>query len=487
MTDNIVMASIARIAPLFWRIFAGVAVAFLLLQAGVAQQQSAELRIGVASLPQQLDPRRAADATTMRLMQLVAPGLAKLDDNFTPIPVIAESVAQLSPVKWRVQLAVGQVFHDGTPLTAALVKQFYESVQHMPSPAQSYLTELDTIYIVDELTLEFQLKRADVRFVQALALPLVNPQAVTQPVGLGEFKVERFTPRSELVLGNGVQLLSFQTVSDPLVRTLKLQRQELDVVHGDLPPELVQYLERRGYQTQSVPSESYTYLGLNCREGRPTSDVQVRRALHLALDRTALREALLGKSAQPAQSLLQPNHPMFESFPKDRYDIAQAKALLARAGYNDVAPLHLTVSSSTDPLALRMAQAIQQQWQQAGIAVKLQPQEWASYFAKVRQGDFDVNIMTWVGRFDTDIYELLFATNNVPPQGLNRGGCGDAKMDALLAQRKFQNVQQRQYEQVWDIPLWRRPYTLVMDKKLNKCSLLSDGGYEGLLQCRNGK
>jgi ABC-type transport system substrate-binding protein len=498
------LTSLAASNACYWRVFKRTSVAFLLTAgiAGLAQAQTT-LTIAVPSLPQQLNPYRSADATTLRLMQLVTPGLFRLNERFEPVPVLAKKLEQIGPQQWHIHLRKNLFFSDGTTLNAAYLVAHYKQLktQNGINIQQNIINNINNISKYDEYILNINTTLADqAKLNQWLALPLAKTATTgTLPLGAGRYYITNFTPQQALVLhpvsATTLPTLSFSAVSDPLVRLLKVQRQEVAVAHGDMPPELAQQARRSGLEVISTPSESYTYLGFNCRAGRPGDSMEVRRALRMALDIAALRTTLLGSDAIPAKSLLQAGHPAYWPQPATPFNPEQASHMLQQAGYSADNPLEITLSSSTSPLLLRIAQAVQYQWGQLPeVSVTLKPQEWSSYFANIRQGAYEVMLMTWVGRFDGDIYPLLFHTSQTPPNGLNRGACGNAATDDLLTLWEQKQdpamliqVQKNQYEQVWDIPLWRRPHTLVMGKNISNCNMLADGGYTGLLQCSYSK
>ena len=73
-------------------------------------------------------------------------------------------------------------------------------------------------------------------------------------------------------------------------------------------------------------------------DGAPTNDIRVRRALNLAIDRDGIAGLLRGFGA-PAVGSVPPGHPWFgEPTWRIRYDPAEAKKLLAEAGYGPQQP-----------------------------------------------------------------------------------------------------------------------------------------------------
>ena len=109
--------------------------------------------------------------------------------------------------------------------------------------------------------------------------------------------------------------------------------------------------------------------------GAPTADIRVRKAMNLAIDRDAIVKVLNGL-AVPAVGCVPADHPWFgtPSF-KIKYDPAEAKKLLAEAGYGPGKKVKIKIAISTSGSGqmypLIMNEAIQQQWDEVGIEVEL--------------------------------------------------------------------------------------------------------------------
>ena len=108
---------------------------------------------------------------------------------------------------------------------------------------------------------------------------------------------------------------------------------------------------------------------------------------------------------------------------------AAARRLLAEAGIENA---RLTYRTSTDPLRVRIATALQAQLAAVGIRVRVQSTEWGSFFDAVRGGRFQMYSLAWVGVTQPDVLRQVFHSASVPPAGANRGRFADPTVDALL-------------------------------------------------------
>src|SRR5262249_4305074 len=122
------------------------------------------------------------------------------------------------------------------------------------------------------------------------------------------------------------------------------------------------------------------------------------------------------------------------------YDPAKAKALLDEAGHPDPdgdgpqprVPLPLKVSNVE--FNRLQAEAVQQNLRAVGIALDVRTYEFATLYADVLKGNFQLFTLQWVGGAvaDPDILRRVFHSTQVPPTGFNRGFFHDPRVDRLL-------------------------------------------------------
>ena len=188
------------------------------------------------------------------------------------------------------------------------------------------------------------------------------------------------------------------------------------------------------------PGTDYQYMGLNLRDPL-LGDVRVRRAIGYAIDRQAIVQYLRRGLASVAVGILPPVSWAFEpdvfTF---TYDPAKARALLDEAGYRDPdgdgpAPrFHLTLKMSNAEFNRLQGAVIQQNLEAVGIALDIRTYEFATLYADVLKGNFQMFTLQWTGGAvaDPDILRRVFHSSQVPPAGFNRGFFHDARVDRLL-------------------------------------------------------
>jgi oligopeptide transport system substrate-binding protein len=110
---------------------------------------------------------------------------------------------------------------------------------------------------------------------------------------------------------------------------------------------------------------------------------------------------------------------------------AEARRLLAAAGFRPGRPLRITIKSANSNTTLMLMEAIQADWRAVGVEVTLQQNEGAVAFAAYRARDFEVGSMSWIGDFNDPLTFLgLFKSDT---GGQNYGDYKNPAYDALLA------------------------------------------------------
>jgi peptide/nickel transport system substrate-binding protein len=289
-----------------------------------------------------------------------------------------------------------------------------------------------------------------------LVLPIVPDRASIDfrehPIGTGPYRFIGYATDDRLELApfdeyfggrpknDGIVL---RIVPDTIMRGLELRKGTMDIVVNDLEPDIVHQLGQDSrLQLVEGPGTDYQYIGVNLRDPI-LKDVRVRQAIAYAIDRHAIIEYLRRGLASPAAGLLPPVSWAFDpgvfTF---TYDPAKARALLDQAGYLDPdgdgpAPrFSLTLKVSNIEFNRLQSSVIQQDLRAVGIALDVRTYEFATFYADVLRGNFQLYTLQWVGGAvaDPDILRRVFHSNQVPPSGFNRGFFSDPRVDRLLDQ-----------------------------------------------------
>ena len=181
--------------------------------------------------------------------------------------------------------------------------------------------------------------------------------------------------------------------------------------------ELIRQVPPRDDLNMQPMFTSYYYL-LNCKR-KPTSDLRVRQALTLAIDRDEIvKTACAGEVA--ARSLVPPGVPGYVVQKCEPRNVERARELLAEAGYPDgVGFPKIEILYNNNEVHQLIAELVRKQWQRAlGINVVIRNEEWSTYNSSLRAKDFDVARRAWGGDYlDPNTFLDQFVTggeNNDP-------------------------------------------------------------------------
>lgn len=493
------------------------AVALLMLLAGCSQQAAdpGEVRVALAQQVMTLDPRFSTDAASHRVQELVHRGLVHLDEHFEAQPDLAASWTHPDPLTWRFHLRDGLRFHNGEPVRAADVVATLNSILDpaTASPLRAGFSAIESVRAEGRLDVVLHLSRPDASLLTRLSIGTLPASVATLGnqsqaiIGCGAFRVVDRDGRGLLLeratrtAPGAVRAIRFIVVKDPVTRCLKLARGEVDFTENDLPPHLLGYLA--GQKQLSIvtrASTTFAYIGLNLQDA-VLRDVRVRRALALAVDRKRLKKALSANLPVLGETVLTPTHWASTDIPATPFDPVKAAALLDAAGFKpDANGVRFTLNfrTSTDPARLRMATAIADMWRKIGVQVKVESLEWGGFYARIKQGDFQVFSLAWVGIVDPDIYRWILHSSMWPPKGANRGRYSNPDVDAWLNAAEASQSREEQKslyariqhqmaaDQVY-IPLWYEPVIAVSGPRLHGFTPAPDGSLLGLLQARVGK
>jgi len=201
-------------------------------------------------------------------------------------------------------------------------------------------------------------------------------------------------------------------------------------------------LAKEGLVAEEQPGTMLGYIAFNF-DDPILAHREVRQALAYATDRTMLIRYLMHGQARPASSLLPPSHWANERDVKQYgFDPAQAERLLDAAGFPrgaDGVRFHLELKSSTEESARLLCEALADEWKRVGVRINLRPLEFATFYADIVRGSFQLYTHRWVGgNNDPDMFEYVFSSKKIPPEGANRGHYRNAALDALLDRQRVE-------------------------------------------------
>ncbi|MBM4116336.1 ABC transporter substrate-binding protein [bacterium] len=414
--------------------------------------------------PQSLDPAFAVDEAAGTLVSLIYPGLFRFDPAGEPQSDLAARWAlEAGERRYRIVLAPGRRFDDGTPITAPLVRSCFLRLLDpaSPSPRRWVLARLkgaaayrdglaagvSGLKAPDDSTLVLELSAPFAPFLGLLAMPAtrVYPQAADGsparqdglPIAGGPWRLTRWEPGDLLLLERrqpappgGMQRLALRIIPQPFTAVAEYEVGNLDLLRVPLA-EADFWLEgeRRG-QVLRQDELVVSYIGLNVRRA-PFDDRRVRQALNHAIDVEALIRTLRAKAARRALGPVPPALRSSDPGELFRYRPERARELLAEAGYAQ--GFAMEIWQKENPEVGRLLEAVQAYLAEVGIEARIVVRDWGAFKDAVNQGSADAFFLDWLADYpDAENFLVpLFHSRNLGGGG-NRAGFAETYVDILL-------------------------------------------------------
>ncbi len=466
-------------------------------------------RIALREDPDILDPTLARTYVGRIVFAGLCDKLFDINEKLEIVPQLAVGHEWSDPTTLLVKLRPGVTFHDGESFDAAAVKYTLERHLTMQgSYRRSEISVIDSVEVVDPLTVRIRLKAPSSPFLAQLADRsgmIVSPKAAEaagkefglKPVCTGPFRFVERVAQDRIVLErfpgywdkDAVKLdrVVYQPIPDSSIRLANLRAGSIELTEQVLAPDVEEV--RKNPRLKLALSDYLGYQGITFNVGhgpRAASpvgrDARVRRAFELSLDRDALVQVVYAGLYTPTAQAVPAGSPFYVPAVKPpARDVAKARALLKEAGHTSPVPVALTVPNNPD--LRQAAEVIQSMAAEAGFDVRITAMEFASSLQAEARGDFEAYMLAWSGRVDAD--GNLYSFNHTGG-ALNNQKYSNPKVDELLDQaRAVSDVGQRRalYAQMWqqttqDLPiiyLWTQKNIVGMSVRVNGFRPVPDG------------
>jgi oligopeptide transport system substrate-binding protein len=424
--------------------------------------------------PETLDPALITGQPEGRVVNALFEGLTTFDRAGRAVPGVAESWT-ISPDRrtYTFRLRADAKWSDGAPVTA---RDFVETWRRTLTPATGAAYNYQLFYLenaqafaegklrdfsqvgvraLDDRTLEVRLENPTPFFLDLCATPPLQPVPVRviekygdnwikpgRIVTNGAYTLEAWRINDRIRLRKNPLYWDRAHVALETVDALPIAKAnvaynfyasgEADLVldKGLAPPALLDTLKLRP-DFHAAPFLGSYFLRFNCARG-PFADPRVRLAFALVVDRELLTRKITRAGELPARTLVPPGIPGYTSPPGLSGTVAEARRLLAEAGYPDGHgfPLVRYLYNESE-LNEAIAVELQSRWRDTlGVTVNLARQEWKVYLNSLNSLDYDIGRSTWVGDYpDPNTFLDMFVTGG----GNNRTGWSDPAYDALIA------------------------------------------------------
>lgn len=356
------------------------------------------------------DPISSSGATPLAANLHIFEGLVDLHPA-TREPYLALAAAepkQVDDTTWEVKLRSGAKFHNGDDVTVDDVVYSFERVLDPKNASlfAQFVPFIKSVKAKGEDTAVFTLKYPFPLFASRISVVKVVPEKLVKadqagfdakPVGSGPYQLVSATKDDKIVFKKfedyngkypaGANDMTWYLLSDAAARVTAAESGRVSAIE-DVPYLDVDRLKAK-IDVESVQSFGLLFLMFNCKKA-PFDKVQVRQALHYAMDtETIIKTALLG-NAKPATSYVQDTHPQYvKASTVYSYDQSKAEALLKEAGVDKLEFELLTTDTSW---VKDVAPLILESWNKLpGVKATLRSlQSGALYGENVDTGKFSV-------------------------------------------------------------------------------------------------
>jgi peptide/nickel transport system substrate-binding protein len=463
--------------------FVAVAAALLLSTAtlrAAEPKKGGSVSVSMESDLPTLDPLGFASFNDRNAGLLLYDTLLDIDAKGNVIPNIAERIdASEDVMSFKLTLRNGVKFSDGTAYDAAAVVKNFQRIMD-PKNRCRCVSDLSTIASLEAtgpLEVMIKMKSPSAHFPAALADVagmVASPAAVEKygadfgnyGVGAGPFKLKEWRRGAQVIFERNpdywrkpayLDEVVLRPMPDEQTRYASLKAGNLDIVTNAAARDRVDAEQGKKFQILNPGSLATSFIQINM--GSPdVSDIRVRQALALALDRVALNRALnrgLYKIANtPFGTGLFP-HEQVDGYPG--FDPAKAKKLVEEYGK----PVKIKLSINASPVNALGGQALQQMWKKVGIETEIVPYEQVQLVRMAASRDYQVMLYRWAGGADPDknVHQFFHSKGTV-----NRVNFNNPEMDKLLdAGRATTNQAERMkiYRQINNLLAKELPYLFL--------------------------
>ncbi len=465
-----------------------------LTMGGLAAAAEVVYNRGNSADPESLDPHKTSTVYEAHILRDLFSGLVVYDAKANLIPGAAESwTVSTDNLVYTFELRQGAVWSDGSPVTASDFVFAFRRLQD-PATAAEYASMLypvkgaqevnqgkaspETMGVkaIDDATLEITLKGPTPYFLEMLTHQATYPlnRASVEKLGAdfvkpgnlvsnGAYTLTEFVPNDHIKLVKSAKFYDAANVQIDVVnyiptedRSTALKRYEAGELdsNDDMPLEqIVDIRAKLGDQVHIAPYLGTYYYAFKL-EKAPWSNLKIRRAISMAIDRDLLAEKIWGNSMFPAYSFVPPGMTGYESRTFDYAAMGQldreeeAKKILAEAGYGPDKPLKMEIRFNTSDNHKNTAVAIQDMLKPLGIEVSLLNTDTKTHYGHLEQhGDFDIARAAWVADYkDPETFLGLGQKTN----GNNYSGYANDEFEALMAQASSEADAAKRYKLLSD-------------------------------------
>lgn len=379
-----------------------------------------------------LDPFESETLNNQILSDLVFDSLFTLDETYEVQPNIAVSYSYTDSTTLTVVIKNGIVFSNGKQLTAENVVSSFYSAKESPR-WKNELKAIKSAGAIDSNQIKFTLSypNPNAHNLLTFAIASAKRDKDNNPIGSGRYKYSQgggsvklkvntkhpdFKPRfTEITL---VNVPTSESI-DNAVNIGNITYAYRDLSDGDNV--------RLQCNKKMVSLNNLVYLGLNCYKASIVSNVNIRRAISLAIDRDTLVKSSYQGYGKSAESVFNPSSKQGKTTKvfSATADTVAAKQAVAQSGVKQ-SDLKLTILTSDNQNRIAAAKLIKQQLEAVGFKVSINKEKSKDYKKDVKKRNFDIYIGETGVTDDTNLFSF-FSKGGTTSYGIDQKKCETAK------------------------------------------------------------
>jgi peptide/nickel transport system substrate-binding protein len=461
------------------------------------------MTIGIDNFPADLNPYSPTiDLVSLQVLDswfefLIEPST----DGTKYVPTLASSYTVSSDdTVYTFKLRSGVQFSNGTPMTAAdVMYSLHQAFEQSGSQINFLSSKIQSITSPDAGTVVVTLKSAwpyllsDLSGFNAPILPAALAQAqgldafLKHPVGTGPFALD------SIVAGDSVKVvknqhywnpgepyldsITFKVINADVGRTTALKGGQADIVSDPALNQLAGMKNDSSVRVLSFSASQVDSILLNVHQ-KPLDNVNVRRAIALAIDRSSIVKVALFGTGKAANTFIVPpplltyQDPSFNGFP---YDPTQAKQLISQSGVT--LPIKLQAEFPPGALQDAVSTVMQQNLQAIGINLDIVRSDPVTVHDHFVAGSFTISTDTWGDFIGDPSSQVLFYedpnyccndyfTNYSDSAAATLANQAVAEIDPAKAKAMFLQVQQLESQSSHVIPLFYADFVFLTTSKV---------------------
>lgn len=388
--------------------------------AAAAADDRPALVVAMQEIRTGMDPLhpRAVALTAFRVLESIydKPFAIDYDAGGAVIPALAERVEKIDDTTYDMKLRRGVLFHNGAEMKARDVAFTFGPERMLSEDAPGYrmgqrtLPLIESVEVVDDYTVRFKTKAPDPVFLKRWAsygTGIVSRSAyeaagdfeswARRPIATGPFKVVEVKENDYILLEAhegywggrpNIKSIKFQMVPELSARIAGLLAGDYDII-TTVSPDQIDVIERNeNFEVVGGDNMHFRTMVYDVKNNPVLADVNLRRAMNLAIDRELIVETIWGGRISTSQchqhvgygELYDPNRPKLE------YDPEKARQLIAQSNYKGEAIPFKTVGSYYTA-ELATTQVLAEMWKAVGVNVEIQVKEnWGQVLGEEPRG-----------------------------------------------------------------------------------------------------